>query len=478
MVSGRHEASPRFWTLKDGWIGASRCAIMPVRMPQRSLAPSQLLALHVIGLIAVGTAALVLPAAAAPGRPLSFVNALFTSTSAVCVTGLVVVDTANDLSLFGQIVVMLLIQAGGLGYMTISTLVAVALGKRVTLQERLTLQEALNIHSREGLLKFAGTVLTLTLAFELGGAGILAVRWAPDLGIVDGFYFGLFHAVSAFNNAGFSLFADNLVRYRGDLTVNLVITTLIICGGLGFLVLSEVLRLRRRATLSVHTKIVLAITAVLIVGGTLTFFALEHGNPRSLGPLGMGEALLASYFQAVTPRTAGFNTLDIGGLFPPTLFFLILLMFIGASPGGTGGGVKTTTFGITMIALWATVRGKTEARIFHRRLSPELVARAFFISLTAFLALNLVSWLVLLSEGHDLLEIWFETTSAFGTVGLSTGRQGSALSLSGHFSAVGKLLEVVMMYLGRVGPLTLAVAFAGGAQRARLHYPEGKVLIG
>jgi trk/ktr system potassium uptake protein len=448
-------------------------------MRRKPLAPQQLLALHIAGLIALGTILLWLPVSAAvPGRPLSFVNALFTSASAVCVTGLIVVDTAKDLSRFGQVVVMLLIQAGGLGYMTISTLVAVALGRRVTMQERLTLQEALNINTREGLLRFTGTVFKLTLAFELTGALLLTFRWAAELGPGLAAFAGLFHSVSAFNNAGFSLFSNNLMGYRGDLTVNLVITSLIICGGLGFLVLSELRRIRQRMALSVHTKLALVITAVLIVGGTLGIFALERGNPRSLGSLGAGEALLASYFQSVTPRTAGFNTLEIGAFSAPTLFLLIALMFIGASPGGTGGGVKTTTFGVAMTALWATVRGKGDPVVFRHRLAPDLVARAFFITLTAFLALNLISWLVLVVEGRDLISTVFETTSAFGTVGLSTGQKGSVLSLSGHFSSSGKLLIALMMYLGRVGPLTLALALAKGRPPARLRYSEAKVLIG
>lgn len=442
------------------------------------LAPPQLLALHIAGLIAAGTVLLALPIAAEPGRHVSLVDAFFTSTSAVCVTGLIVTDTPRVFSLFGEIVLMLLIQAGGLGYMTISTLIAVALGKRVTLQERLTLQEALNVYSREDLVRFAALVFRFTLVLELAGAAVLAVRLIPELGVARGVYVSLFHAVSGFNNAGFSLFSDSLVRYRGDLAVNLVITTLIICGGLGFLVLSELVRLRRRARLSVHTKFVLAMTAILVIGGTLAIFLLERDNPRTLGPLGTGEALLASYFQSVTARTAGFNTVDIGALAPPTLFLIILLMFIGASPGSTGGGVKTTTFGITMAALWTTIRGRGEPAVFRRRLAPDLVARAFFISLIAFLAVNLIGWLVLFFERSEFLATVFETTSAFGTVGLSTGRPGSVLSLSGHFSTAGKLLEATMMYLGRVGPLTLAVALAGGAEHVRLRYPEAKVLIG
>jgi len=444
----------------------------------KPLSPPRLLALHLAGLIAVGTLLLSLPFAAAPGHAVSVLDALFTSTSAVCVTGLIVVDTPKVYSPAGQIAILLLIQAGGLGYMTISTLIAVALGRRVTLQERLTLQEALNVYTREGLLRFAASVFRFTLVLELTGAAILAAWWTPQFGLGQAAYAGLFHAVSAFNNAGFALFSDNLMRFRGDLAVNLVVTTLIICGGLGFLVLSELARVRRGVALSVHTKFVLAMTAILVVAGTLAIFALERQNPRSLGPLGTGEALLASYFQAVTPRTAGFNTLDIGALTAPTLFLMILLMFIGASPGGTGGGIKTTTFGITMAALWSTVRGKNEPVVFGRRLAADLVAKAFFISLIAFLAVNLISWLVLFAERQDFLSTLFETTSAFGTVGLSMAPAGAVFSLSGTFSAAGKLLEVGMMYLGRVGPLTLAVALAGGAARVRLRYPEAKVLIG
>jgi trk system potassium uptake protein TrkH len=445
---------------------------------RRPFSPPQLLSLHVAVLAVTGGVLLWLPFSAAAGRTISFLNALFTSTSAVCVTGLIVVDTPKDLSLAGQVVLMLLIQAGGLGYMTISTLVAVALGRRITLQERLTLQEALNIHTREGLLRFAWTVFAMTLALELTGALVLAVRWAPEYGVPRGAFFGLFHAVSAFNNAGFTLFSDNLASYRGDLTVNLVITSLIVAGGLGFLVLSELARLRRRVPLSLHAKFVLVMTGILIAGGTVGIYALERRNPATLGPLGAGESLLASYFQAITPRTAGFNTITIGACAPGTLFLIMALMFIGASPGGTGGGVKTTTFGITIAGLWATVRGRSEPVVFRRRLARDLVARAFFVSFIAFLALNLVAGMILIAEGRNLLATLFETTSAFGTVGLSVGQPGSMLSLSGHFSPVGKFLIIAMMFMGRVGPLTLAVALAGSRPEGRVRYPEGKVLAG
>jgi trk system potassium uptake protein len=447
---------------------------------RRSLSPSQFLAFSFLGIIAVGGVLLALPVSAAEGRHVPVLDAFFTAVSAVCVTGLITVDTPVDFSLFGQVVVLLLIQAGGLGYMTMSTVLVAALGRSVTLQERLTLQEALNAQDMEGLVRFAGTVLKLTLAFELTGAVILGLWWTSTLGADTAFWYGLFHAVSAFNNAGFALWSDNLMSWRGDVVVNLVITTLIIAGGLGFFVWSEILTGRRRTIkMSVHTRLVLVATAALLAGGTALILLLEWNNPRTLSALPMGEKVLTAYFQSVTTRTAGFNTLDIGTLTVPTLFVMMGLMFIGASPGSTGGGVKTSTFSITLAALWATVRGEDDTVIFKRRLAPELVAKAFFVSLIAFVTMNSVAWLLLLTEGRDLLKTLFEATSAFGTVGLSMGENGAPVSLVAFFSPAGKVLVMLMMFVGRLGPLTLAIAVARrGAAHARIRYPEGKILVG
>jgi trk system potassium uptake protein TrkH len=441
-------------------------------------APSRVLVVSFAGLVAAGTFLLALPLASSSGVSIGLVNALFTATSAVCVTGLVVVDTPADFSLFGHVVLLVLIQAGGLGYMTLSTVVAAALGQRLSLQERLTLQESLNVDTREGLARFAVTVFLMTLAFEAAGALVLSLRFMFDFSPAHALFLGIFHAISAFNNAGFSLFSDNLMRYRGDLAVNLVVTLLIIAGGLGFLVLTELRTARRWRKLTVHAKLVLSMTMALLGGATLAILAIERTNPATLGPLGWGEALLASWFQAVTPRTAGFNTVDIASFHPPTLLLIMLLMFIGASPGSTGGGVKTSTFGLTVIALWATVRGATEPTAFGRRFTPDLIARAFFISLISFLVLNIVAGLLMVSERQELLPSLFEATSAFGTVGLSMGLPGTWLSLSGGFTPVGKLFITAMMFVGRVGTLTLAVALAGWSARARYRYPEGRVLIG
>lgn len=448
---------------------------MPLAPKQFS--PAQLLSTSLAGLIAVGTFLLWLPAAAAR-EPLSVLDAFFTATSAVCVTGLIVVDTPNDLSLFGQIVVLLLIQAGGLGYMAITTVVAVALGKQLSVHERLTLQEALNVQTMDGLIRFTVTVFKLTLAFEIAGALVLGLRWTEHLGVARAFYFGLFHSVSAFNNAGFALFSDNLMTYRDDPVINATIIVLIVVGGLGFVVLTELGRYRARRRLSVHARLVLTVTAALIVTMTVAIFALESRNPRTLGGLGLQQQFLASLFQAVTPRTAGFNTIDIGAMTPAGLFLLMVAMFIGAAPGGTGGGIKVTTFGVTVAALWATVRGARDPTMFKRRVPAELVARAFFISLIAFLALNGVAALLLVSESRALLPTLFETLSAAGTVGLSMGEAGAPVSLAAHFSAFGKVLLAVMMFMGRIGPLTLAVAIARRGTPPAVRYPEGKILVG
>jgi trk system potassium uptake protein len=456
--------------------GSPALAEAPLRR-RRRFAPAQVLVLTFTALIASGTILLRLPVSATR-EPLTILDALFTATSAVCVTGLIVVDTPHDLTSFGQLVVLTLIQLGGLGYMAITTVVGLALGRHLSLHERLTLQEALNVQTMEGLARFVLTVLKLTLAFELTGALILTARWAGEHGIGQAAYYGLFHAISAFNNAGFALFSDSLIRYRGDWIVNLVITTLVICGGLGFVVLTEIAQVRQYRRFSTHTRLVITLTAGLVIVTTAVIWFIERNNPNTLQPLGVSEALLASYFQAVTPRTAGFNTLDIGAMHHASLFLLILLMFIGAAPGGTAGGVKISTFSITVAVIWAMVRGTPEPTLLRRRIPQLLVARAFSICLIGFLALNVVAALLLVTEGRELLPTLFETTSAFGTVGLSMGEGGAPVSLAGHFSGVGKLLVIAMMFMGRIGPLTLAVALARRREAARVRHPEGKFLIG
>lgn len=446
-------------------------------MPRRPLSPPQLLAAGMAGVILAGTLLLVTPLAGVAGASVGWSAALFTATSAVCVTGLVVVDTPTAFSGFGQAVILLLIQIGGLGYMTLSTLVVVALGRRVSMNEQHSLQESLNLSSRNDIMKFAMTVLKVTLVFELAGAAILIARWWGNFG-VDSLWLALFHSVSAFNNAGFSLFSNNLMDWRGDVVVNLTIMALIVAGGIGYLVLTELGRYRQSGSLSLHTRFVLTLTAILIVGGTVAILVTEGRNPATLGAMGWPAAVLAAAFQSVTTRTAGFNTLDMSALRPATYFLMLILMFIGAAPGGTGGGVKVSTFGVTVLALWATIRGMREPTVFWRRIPADLVARAFFVCLMAFLAVNAVTAVLLVREEGDLLRTLFESVSAFGTVGLSTGVSGTPLSLSAAFSDGGRLLICLLMFMGRIGPLTLAFALASRRTPPRVRYPEGRVIIG
>ncbi|MBI5682110.1 MAG: hypothetical protein HZC45_02915 [Deltaproteobacteria bacterium] len=442
------------------------------------LSPSQIITLGFLGIILIGTIILALPISSAKDS-LTLVDALFTSTSAVCVTGLIVIDTPNDLSMFGQIATLLLIQIGGLGYMTSATILSIVVGKKVGLKQRLVLQEALNVLSLEGLIRFTKGVLKVTFLFELIGAVLLSIRFAMDMDIFKAIYFGIFHSISAFNNAGFSLFSNNLMGYRNDIFSNIVITGLIIIGGIGFLVISDVYKYTRREVtrLSTHTKLVISVTSTLIVSGTTAILLFEYFNPQTFASFSLKSNLLTAYFHSISARTAGFNTIDISLMQSSTLFLIIMLMAVGASPGGTGGGMKTTTFGVMMIGLWSTIRGHTDTVFFERRVSHELITRAYAIGAMAFLVVNISTLLLLLEEKSDYLHTLFEAVSAFATVGLSVG-DGGVRSLSALFTDMGKLTVALTMFIGRVGPLTMGMAVIKKAEMVRLRYPEGKVLIG
>lgn len=443
---------------------------------RRELNPPQVLVIGFVSFILIGALLLMLPLANTKGC--SFVDALFTSTSAVCVTGLIVKDTPNDFTLFGQIVILILIQLGGLGYMTSATIIFLMVGRKIGIGDRLIMKEALNVISVEGIVKFTKGVLAFSLFFELAGALVLTIRFLRDFELRDSFLYGLFHSVSAFNNAGFSLFSDNLVRYRGDIVVNLVITTLIIIGGIGFVVISDLYRFQRRevARLTQHTKIVLVTTATLILLGAALIYSFEISNFHTLKSMPLKEKVLASYFAAVTPRTAGFNTLDYSLLKTETLFLAIILMFIGASPGSTGGGVKTSTFAIVIASLCATMRGLRDVVLFKRRVPSDVVSRSFLVITLAGIFCTVCTLYIIRTQDIKYLDAMFEVTSAFGTVGLSVG-DGGVRSLSALFTDAGKLIMSLAMFVGRLGPLTLAVAIVKHKDE-RFRYPEGKVIIG
>jgi trk system potassium uptake protein len=440
------------------------------------LSPPQILVIGFLSVIFAGAFILMLPVSNIGGC--SFTDAFFTSTSAVCVTGLIVKDTPNDFTLFGRIIIMLLIQIGGLGYMTSATIISLILGKRIGISERLTIKEGLNIESLEGIVRFTKRVLMFTLIFELAGAVILTLRFMFDYPFKEALMFGIFHSVSAFNNAGFSLFSDSLIRFRGDIIVNLVITTLIIVGGIGFLVVGEIYTYRRKEVrkLSQHSKIVLVTTAVLVIVGTISIYFLELSNPKTFVAMSFKEQFLSSYFASVTPRTAGFNTIDYSLLRPETLFLTIILMFIGASPGGTGGGVKTSTFAVVIAGLYATIRGMSNTVLFKRRVPADTVAKSFLLITLAAILCTLSTHFIITTQHMPYLSTMFEITSAFGTVGLSVG-DGGVKSLSALFTPVGKFAISFTMFLGRLGPLTLAIAITKKAEE-RFRYPEGSVIIG
>ncbi|MCU0641946.1 MAG: TrkH family potassium uptake protein [Candidatus Margulisbacteria bacterium] len=434
------------------------------------LRPHVIIAFSFFLIILIGGILLSLPAASAGERPTNFLDACFTANSATCVTGLVTLDTGTHWSLFGLIVIMGLMQIGGLGYMTFSTFMLLVFRHKLFISQKLIVKEALNIYSSTDVLAVMRRIFVIVFTIEGLGALILFTRWLPEFGWKKGLLYSVFHSISAFNNAGFALPANyaNLMPYVTDPLINLTITTLVIIGGIGFIVIADLLQHKK---FSLHSKVALSASLLLIVLGSVAIFALEHNNPRTLGPLSLSGKAMASYFQAVTPRTAGFNTIDIARVAPATALFMMLLMFIGASPGGTGGGIKTTTFALIIATIWATLKGFKNTVLFNRRVPAETIRRAIAV---AFLALALVAVAVFAlnnTERFGLMEEAFEVFSAFGTVGLSMG-------ITPGLSSAGKLIIMLVMFIGRVGPLTLLLALAIGQKEPRIKLPKEGISIG
>lgn len=433
--------------------------------------PSFLIILSFFLVILTGGGLLSLPISSVSGVPTNFLDAYFTANSATCVTGLTVLDVGTHFSLFGLIVMIVLMQVGGLGYMTFSTFLILILRKKMFISEKLMVQESLNIYSTKDVIFVLRKIFAIVFAVEGIGAVILFLRWLPDFGAKKALLYSVFHSISAFCNAGFALPANNvnLMPYVTDPVVNLVITSLIIIGGIGFIVISDILQNKR---LSLHSKVVIYTTLFLILSGTLVFYFIESGNLNTLQPLTFPQKIMASYFQAVTPRTAGFNTLAIDKLQGPTLLFMILLMFIGASPGGTGGGIKTTTFALILATIWATLKGFKDTILFKRRIPFQTVRRSFTITILAIALISFALFLLDFSETNkSLLSLIFEITSAFGTVGLSMG-------ITPYLTSVGKIIIIVVMFIGRVGPLTLLIGLTMSQKDSKIEYPKEGISIG
>ena len=437
-----------------------------------SLQPARILVIGFGSLILLGTLLFMLPIATTEkGRGLSFINALFEATSAVCVTGLAVVDTGTTFTLFGEIVLLCLIQIGGWGFMTTGIFMFIILGKKIGLKERLLLQDSLNVFSLSGVVNLVKRIILITFIVELIGATILAIRWSFEMPLGKAIYYGIFHSISAFNNAGFGLESDNLSKWVGDPVVNIMVTFLFITGGIGFTVILDLYYKRSFRKLSLHSKVALLVTLILNIIGPLIILISEFNNPDTIGSLSLGDKLWASYFQGVVTRTAGFNTIDIGSLSLSSLVFMMALMFIGASSGSTGGGIKVTTFTIIMLAFWAVVTNRNDVNIFKRRIPWELVNKSLSIVVTALLFIFLIFFLLTFTEKADMSKLLFETISAFGTVGLSA-------NFTPELSPIGRVLITILMFIGRLGPLTMAFALLNTRKEAKVRYAEEKILIG
>lgn len=442
-----------------------------------ALTPAKVLSYGFGIIIILGTFLLSLGPASADGKPMGLIDALFMATSATCVTGLAVVDTGTHFSLFGQVVLLLLVQIGGLGFMVIGTLIALAFNRRISLRDRLVLQEAMNHNSMENLMTLLRRVIQYSLVIEVIGALLLAARWAVDMPLGQALYFGLFHSISIFNNAGFDLFGSvhgkfsGLAEYAGDPYVNIVVMVLIFLGGIGFIVISDLLHYRHTRKLTLHSKVVLSMSGILVVAGALLILLLEMSNPATLQSESFGDKLMSSFFHSISSRSGGVTTLSVAEMEHSTQFLLIILMFIGAAPGSTGGGIKVTVFAVLLGAMYAMLRGREDIVFFRRRLSKESIMRAITQTWLALILVVLTGMVLSTLEDREFLPLLFETTSAFATAGMS-------LDLTPRLTDISKVILCIVMFLGRIGPVTLAYAITPKSEKELYRYPEGKITIG
>lgn len=432
------------------------------------LNPPQILALSYLLLILIGTCLLKFPFAT--NENLSWLDSLFTATSAITVTGLIVVDTGSHFTLFGQMVIMTLIQLGGLGLMTFAVLAVIVLGKKIGLHQRLIVREAFNQTSLGGIIRLVKTIVFFTFIIQLIAIIFLSIRWIPDFGLWKGIYYSIFHTVSAFNNAGFSLWSNSLSAYVGDPFVNIMITFLFITGGVGFTVLADLKHTKTFHRLSLHSKLMIVGTLIINVIAFFIIFVLEYSNPATLGNLPLGEKLLGAYFQAVTPRTAGFNTIEIGNMTTGSLLLMLLLMFIGAGSASTGSGIKVTTFIVMVLATLTFLKGREETVVFERTIKQHTILRALAIIVISNLFIFITLFILSITENAPFLTILFEVFSAFGTVGLSMG-------LTSELSTIGREVIILLMFIGRIGPLTLAFSLAR-PKKSNIRYPGDDVFTG
>lgn len=445
-----------------------------VKKRGKPMQPSALMALGFLTIISIGTFLLTLPISTNAGQWTDPLTALFTATSATCVTGLVLVDTYTHWNIFGQAIILILIQIGGLGFMTMATLLSFALRRKITFKERILMSSALNVTQVSGIVRLTRNILVGTLMFEGLGAIILATRFYDEFGLFGALRRGVFISISAFCNAGFDILGhdvpfSSLTNYANDVVINLTIMALIIIGGLGFFVWGDIYKRKRMST---HTKLVLIMTTFLVVSGTILFLGFEYNNPTTIGNMPFGEKLLASAFQSVSTRTAGFNTISQAELTDPSLFLTYILMFIGGSPGSTAGGVKTVTVAILLLASISTIQGKTNFTFAKRRINVSAVINAMSLFIMSIFAITIGTLIVATVEPVPFEFAIYEVVSAFATVGLSAG-------ITPDLSIISRIVMIILMFFGRVGILTLGYTlFMGQKKTSNINYPQGIILIG
>ena len=447
--------------------------------------PARATTLGFLAVILIGAFLLSLPISHNDGEWFGFTDSVFTATSCVCVTGLVVVDTAIEFTLFGQIVILLLIQIGGLGFMTLATVMFIVFGKKINLQSRIYMQESVSEDNLKGVVRLAQKIVIYTLAFEAMGAFVLSFQFAKDFGVGEGIFKAIFMSVSAFCNAGFDVLGANygafssLAHYQNNPLVLLTLGVLIIMGGLGFAVITDIISRKKSNRLRAHTKAVLLMTSILIVLGTVMFLGFEYNNPKTIGNMSFGNKLLNALFQAITPRTAGFQVLNQADLTVSGATLTMVLMFIGASPASTGGGIKTTTFLIMIAYLWSNLRGEKDLVLNKKQITTAQLKKSVAIITTAVLVIVASVMVISIAEGVNgnnyagFEGILFESISAFATVGLSMG-------ITPTLSVVSKLMLCLVMLIGRTGPITMGFALVKKVNKTQVNikYPNSDIMVG
>lgn len=435
-----------------------------------SLNPPMVLSLGFAILITIGGLLLSLPFFTKSGQATPLVDSLFVAASASCVTGLTPVNTLEHWNTYGHILIIILIQIGGLGVMSLASIIPLILGKKIGMKSRQILKEQLNVESLEGMIVLFKYVLAFTFGTEILGAFLLSIKFIPLYGAGKGVWYAVFHSISAFCNAGFDILGDSIFPFRDDLLINLTLSFLVIVGGLGFVVTSELFRRRSFKKLSTHSKLVIMVTGILLIFGTVMFLFLENED-GVLQYESLKGSILESFFQSVVARTAGFYSVDLSQIKDSTALMLMGLMFVGGSPGSTAGGIKTTTLGVLFLSTHAVVRGESEPVVFGRHISTETVRKALAIFLVSIVIILSVSFMLTITESAPLVDILYETVSALATVGASKG-------MTPHLTDAGKNLITLCMYLGRIGPMTMAFAFGMKAKKSLIRYPESFISIG